>query len=129
MSDVIGPQKGFPSRVNRLLVWIGIPTVLLLAIAGLFGAFDKASEAGAKMCQAIHLCAGQKEIPKLPNYTSTRVDGGHSFPEMCGPVKKKYENEYPDYSVEQIDIDDGRNKDGLGHATYAYTCGFTLKPK
>jgi hypothetical protein len=57
------------------------------------------------------------------------VDGGHSFREYCEPVAQTYREQYPDFTITWHEAGDGRDKDGLGHATYEYTCTFSAVPK
>jgi hypothetical protein len=132
VSDIIGPQRGFPSSVNRVLIWIGIPTALLLAVLALFGALGQAGGMMHSACQSVGWCPIPKpvqEAPKLPNFTSSRVDGGHGYKEYCDPVAQTYREQYPDFTITWHEAGDGRDKDLLGHATYQYTCTFSAVPK
>ncbi len=123
MSEIIGPQRDFPSSANRILVWIGIPTALLLAVLAFFGALGRASDMAYATCQKVGWCQiaqAPKEAPKLPNFTSTRVDGGHSYREFCEPVAETYREQHPEFNVTWHEAGDGRDKDWKGHATYRY---------
>jgi hypothetical protein len=70
-----------------------------------------------------------QEAPKLPNFTSSRVDGGHSFTEFCEPQAQAYREQYPGFTITWHEAGDGRDKDWAGHATYQYTCVFSAVPK
>ena len=143
MAEIIGPQRGFPSPVNRVLVWIGIPTALLLALLTLFGELGQAGGMMRSACQSLGWCPLSKpvqetpkpltkpgqEAPKLPNFTSSRVDGGHSYREFCEQVAQTYREQYPDFTITWHEAGDGRDKNWWGHATYQYTCTFSAVPK
>ena len=132
MSDIIGPQAGFPSSVNRLLVWIAVPTALLLAILAFFGALGQAGAMVHSACQSFGICSTPKPLrdaPKLPNFTSSRVDGGHSYREFCEPQAQSYREQYPDFTITWHEAGDGRDMDWKRHATYQYTCTFSAVPK
>lgn len=132
MSDIIGPQEGFPSSVNKLLVWIGVPTALVLAVLGFFGAVGQAGAMIHSACQSFGLCSLPKPLqkaPKLPNFTSSRVDGGHGYKEFCEPQAQSYREQYPDFTITWHEAGDGRDMDWKRHATYQYTCTFSAVPK
>jgi hypothetical protein len=130
MTDIIGPQKDFPKPVNRVLLWIGIPTALLLAALTLFGALGQAGGMLHSSCESLGWCSKPAgEAPRLPNFTSSRMDGGHNFGEFCEPVAQTYREQYPNFTIAWHEAGDGRDKNALGHATYQYTCTFGAVPK
>jgi hypothetical protein len=132
VSDIIGPREGFPTPVNKALIWIGVPTALLLAVLGFFGALGQAGTMVHSACQTIGFCPVSKpaqETPKLPNFVSSRVDGGHGYDEFCEPQAKSYREQYPDFTITWHGAGDGRDMDWQRHATYQYTCTFSAVPK
>lgn len=81
-----GSYKEWPRRANQVVLWIGIPTGILLALVAFFGA---AKDFGGYMrggCEAVGTCAVAKPTPPtIPNFTSAWVDGGHNAIEYCEP--------------------------------------------
>jgi hypothetical protein len=129
---LIGPKRGWPRWANTILLWLGVPTGLILAVLAFGGALDNGFQAARSVCESVGLCASQKiqkVAPVLPNFVSSRVDGGHGYREFCEPVAQTYREQYPDFTITWHEAGDGRDKDWLGHATYQYTCTFSAAPK
>lgn len=95
-----------------------------------FGALGQAGNMVRSPCQSLGWCSKPaREAPTLSNFTSSRVNGGHSFREYCEPVAQTYREQYPDFTITWHEAGDGRDKDAGGHATYQYTCTFSAVPK
>lgn len=123
-------EKAPPDWVNTLLLWIGIATTTLGAVAALLVAIGKVGEAvyiPCNMVPSLPWCAYQQP-PKLQSYTSSRVDGGHNQGEYCEPVAKAYRSQYPAFDIAWIGSETNQT-DTFRHTTYVYHCEFTAKPK
>jgi hypothetical protein len=130
MNAMIAAQKGWPRWANRLIVWIGVPTGILLGLVGLFGAVEQFGGYAKQGCEAIGVCPTAKPTPPvIPNYSSPWVDGGHSAKEYCEPLAEHYREIYPAFNISWRDLGEGRDKVGLGHAIYRYNCGFEATAK
>jgi len=128
--SVIAPQKGWPRWANRVIVWIGVPTGLLLAIVAFFSAMEQFGGYVKSGCEATGYCiAGKPTPPVIPNYTSPWVDGGHSAKDYCEPQATHYRAIYPAFNITWRALGEGRDKDWLGHATYQYNCAFEATSK
>jgi hypothetical protein len=127
---VIGPQKGWPRWANRVILWIGVPTGMLLALIAFFGAAKDFGGYVKSGCEAAGYCAAAKPTPPvIPSYSSSWVDGGHNVAEFCEPRAQHYRAIYPAFNIIWRDLGEGRDKVGLGHAIYQYNCGFEATPK
>jgi hypothetical protein len=127
---VLTPQKGWPRWANKLMVWLGVPTGILLTALALLGALEGAGRYSRSACQSVGLCAVPKPVPPtLPNYTSPWVDGGHNAAEYCEPQAQHYRDIYPGFNITWKALGEGRDKVGLGHAIYQYNCAFVATSK
>lgn len=126
---LIGPQKGWPRWANRTVLWIGIPTGILVALVAFLGAVKDFGGYLKSGCETVSACVVAKPAPPtIPNYTSPWVDGGHSATDYCEPQAAHYRVIYPKFNIAWRPLGEGRNKD-WGHATYQYNCAFEATPK
>jgi hypothetical protein len=127
---LIAPQKGWPKWANKLIMFFGVPTGILLAALALFGAVGQFGGFVKSGCQAAGICAAAKPAsPSIPNYTSPWVDGGHSAQDYCEPQAQHYRAVYPDFNITWRALGEGRDKVGFGHAIYQYNCAFEATAK
>src|SRR4051794_10141695 len=127
---VIVPQKAWPRWANKLVVFFGVPTGILLAVVAFFGAMEQFGGQMKPICEAMGICVAAKPSPpSIPNYQSPWVDGGHNTAEFCEPQAQHYRQIHPDFNITWRALGEGRNKDWIGHATYQYNCAFEAAAK
>lgn len=127
---VLTPQRGWPRWANRAILWLGIPTGLLVTFVALLGAVDSVGSYAKRGCESAGICVKAKPTPPtLPNYTSPWVDGGHSAAEYCEPQAQHYRDIYPSFTIAWRALGEGRDKDWRGHVTYQYNCAFAAVAK
>jgi hypothetical protein len=130
MSEAVIATRGWPNWAKRLIVWIGVPTGILLSAEAFLGALGEFGGHVKSACEATGYCATEKSAPPMiPNYTSPWVDGGHNASEFCGPHAQHYQAIYPAFNVTWRVLGEGRDKDWRGHVTYQYNCAFEATVK
>ena len=116
-------QAEASAGTNPVVKWLGIAGAVVVGLAGLV-------EGAKKLDDAFHLWTPKpSEVPKISQYDSPRVDGGHTAEEFCNPQLDAYAAQYPDFNIEMRILPSKGDRDWKQHVTYVFHCVFIPTPK
>jgi hypothetical protein len=129
--------KGSPEWAKKVVLWLGIPTAILLAFLALADALGNTGGHLKGWCQAIGACPPPKRPTlQLPDHVSGWIDGRTTSGQaVCNSVRQAYQQQHPDYtiSMQVMDREEERRTVWRGldptHAQYRYHCKFWGEPK